>query len=136
MDLYGLGDVIDLSRFVTVEDKITASRNQFEKIIPRNYRNRFRQHFAVHELEAWLLAYPNEWPEIIREQLRKIKEPEKVNFQESPAKLLKRLMKKRYSKTVFASKISPKVDPDVADQKCPNLRLMLNEILEVAMRLQ
>ena len=136
VDLYGLDDVIDLSKCVTVEDKITASRNHFEKKIPPNYRKRFRQHFAIHELEAWLLAYPNEWPEVIREQLRKIKKPEKVNFQEPPAKLLKRLLKRRYRKTVFASKIFPRVDPNVAYQKCPNLRAMLDEILEVATRLQ
>ena len=85
---------------------------------------------------TWVVRGRIDEARAIRDKLRKINEPEKVNFQEPPAKLLKRFMKGRYRKTVLANKIFPKVDPNVAYQKCPNLRLMLNEILEVATQLQ
>lgn len=63
---------------------------------------RFRQHFAVHELEAWLLAAPAVLPRELRSSLPKAP-PEKVNFLEPPARLLDRLylsrLDRRYRKT-------------------------------------
>ncbi len=136
VDLYGLPpNRIDLTRCATVAEKVAEARKQIRGLIPRQYRNRFRQHFAVHEVEAWLLAYPEKWPAKIRTQITK-KPPEEVNFSEPPAKFLKRLLGGRYKKTVMAKNIFPFVDPGVAIGKCPHLARLANDMLQVARRLQ
>ncbi|MBF0234671.1 MAG: DUF4276 family protein [Desulfamplus sp.] len=55
-------------------------------------QSKFFQFFAVHEVEAWLLSDPNIFPvEVKRAFPKKIENPEKVNFNDPPAKLLERL---------------------------------------------
>ena len=98
---------------------------------------RFRQFFAVHELEAWLLSDPNIFPKDVREEFpASVKNPESVNFKEPPARLLERLYQKilgkRYKKKVGGRKLFSNLDPEVAYQKCPRLREMLDEMLRLA----
>jgi hypothetical protein len=136
VDLYGLPpDRIDLSRCPTIREKIDAARTHIRGLVSRRHQDRFRQHFAVHEIEAWLLAYPDQWPENIRSQLTK-RPPEQVNFDEPPAKFLKRLLGGRYKKTTTAMNLFPKVDPQVAIDRCPYLKLLANDLLRVAKELQ
>jgi hypothetical protein len=136
IDLYGIPPQrIDLSGLATVREKVVAARAYIRDLIPRSYRELFRQHFAVHEVEAWLLAYPEEWPPSIRDQIKKRK-PEEVNFTEPPAKFLKLLLKGRYKKTTHAMNLFPKVNPQVAVNQCPFLRLLMQDLLEIAKRLQ
>ncbi len=53
---------------------------------------KFRAFFSVHEVEAWLLSEPELFPAEVRNAFSgKITQPESVNFDEPPAKLLKRL---------------------------------------------
>jgi hypothetical protein len=104
-------------------------------MIPEAYKLRFCQHFAVHEVEAWLLAYPAEWPAEVRDQISK-RPPEQVNHKEPPAAFLKRILGGRYKKTVYAKNLFPKVDPKIAIAMCPNLQLMANELLTIARALQ
>src|SRR6266487_319609 len=92
IDLYGLPpDRIDLTKFATVTDKVKAARAYIRGLIPGPLQPYFRQHFAVHETEAWLLAYPDEWPAQIRSTITK-RPPEEIDFDEPPARLLKRLL--------------------------------------------
>ncbi len=136
VDLYGLPpDRVDLSDCATVEEKVAKARAIIQQMIPRNVKERFRQHFAVHEVEAWLLAYPERWPKDVRAQITK-RRPERVNFDEPPAKFLRRLLGGRYKKTVYAKNIFPFVDPAVAIQKCPFLKSLADDLLEIAKRLQ
>ncbi len=136
VDLYGLPPGhIDLSKFSTVTDKVSAARDDISGLVGKPYRDRFRQHFAVHEVEAWLLAYPNEWPAEVRSQMTK-RPPEQVNFDEPPAKFLKRILGGRYKKTTHAKNLFPKVDPQLAIDKCPYLKLLANDLLSVAKLLQ
>lgn len=80
VDLYGIPtNRIDLSKFATIKKKVEAAREYTRKLIPKKYRDRFRQHFAVHEVEAWLLAYAEEWPKEVRDEIRK-RPPEEVNW--------------------------------------------------------
>ena len=55
-----------------------------------------------------------------------------MNFHEPPAKFLKRILGGRYKKTVVARNILPYVDPKVAIDKCPYLRLLAEDLLKVA----
>lgn len=136
VDLYGLPpDRIDLSKYGPIKEKVAAARKHIRELVPLEFRDRFRQHFAVHETEAWLLAYPEKWPISVRDQIRK-RPPEQVNFNEPPAKFLKRILGGRYKKTVHAKNLFPVVDPQVAMDKCPFLKLLADDLLEIAKRLQ
>lgn len=132
VDLYGLPpDRIDLRHQRTVGDKVRAARAYVRSLVPAHLRAQFRQHFAVHETEALLLAYPGEWPPAIRAAITK-RPPEEVNFDEPPAALLKRLLGGRYKKTVYARNILGRVDPSVAVASCPYFRLFVEDLLVVA----
>jgi hypothetical protein len=135
VDLYGLPpDRIDVSRYASIKEKVSKARQYIRTLVPVELRNRFRQHFAVHEVEAWLLAYPERWPPEVRDQVRK-RPPERVNLREPPAKFLKRILRGRYKKTVNAKNLFPKVDPQQAIDKCPFLKLLAEDLLEIAKRL-
>lgn len=135
VDLYGLPpDRIDLSDCATVREKVIAARRAIRALVPRELANRFRQHFAVHEVEAWLLAYPERFPADVRNQITK-RPPETVNFDEPPSRFLKRLLR-GYKKTVVARNLFPSVDPMVAIERCPYLRALANDLLDIARRLQ
>jgi hypothetical protein len=136
VDLYGLPPGrIDLSGCASVQEKVSAARRQIKRLVPEEFRSRFRQHFAVHEVEAWLLAYPERWPAEVRGQIAK-RRPERVNFTEPPAKFLKRILGGRYKKTVHARNLFPAVDPQQAVDACPFLKLLAEDLLEIARRLQ
>ncbi|HTN02294.1 MAG TPA: DUF4276 family protein, partial [Planctomycetaceae bacterium] len=100
-------------------------------------RSRFRMFFAVHEFEAWLLSQP----EIFRQEVQKrlpnrISAPETVNFDKPPSKLLNQIYleatNKRYKKTTDGGTLFRKLQPDVAVDKCPYLKAMLEEMLLLA----
>ena len=136
VDLYGLpSSRIDLSGCASIQDKVSAARRQIKRLVPDDLKSRFHQHFAVHEVEAWLLAYPKKWPSEVRDQIRK-RPPEQVDFDEPPAKFLKRILGGRYKKTVHAKNLFPNVDPQVAIDACPFLKLLAEDLLEIAKRLQ
>ncbi len=136
LDLYGLPDRIDFSNASTVAEKVSTAREQIRNLIPNHLGKRFFQHFAVHEVEAWLLAYPKKFPADVQGQIGKIEKPETVDFNEPPAKFLNGILRGRYMKTVYAKKIFPYVDPQVAINKCPYLQKLATDLLAVAKRLQ
>lgn len=136
IDLYGIPvSRIDLSKYSTIQEKVKAGRAQIRALVPQEYRERFRQHFAVHEIEAWLLAYPEQWPAEVRSQITK-RPPEQVNFNEPPAKFLKRILGGRYKKTTTAMNVFPRVDPQGAINQCPHLKHLVEDMLAVARLLQ
>lgn len=100
-------------------------------------RKDFHMFFAVHEFEAWLLSDPHILPaEIQSAASRYSSQPEKVDFDKPPSRLLDRIYKDRlrrsYKKTTYGKELFGKLDPDVAAQKCPRLKAMLEELLRLA----
>jgi hypothetical protein len=100
-------------------------------------RDRFRMFFAVHEFEAWILGQPEVLPRPVQDALPKtIANPEKVDFDEPPAKLLDRLylsqMRKSYKKTTYGKQLFGRLGPDVVAAKCPYLKAMLTKMLTLA----
>jgi len=98
---------------------------------------KFHQFFAVHETEAWLLSEPKIFPTAVKSALPAgTALPESVNFDEPPAKLLDRLyrskLKQTYKKTTHGKQLFDKLDPVQAYAKCPRLKEMLDEMLEMA----
>ena len=98
---------------------------------------KFFQFFAVHEVEAWLLSDPEIFPQKVKNAFpKKIDRPETVNFTEPPAKLLERLYSlhthRSYKKVVHGRELFGKLNPEIASQKCPRLRELLDKMLELA----
>ncbi|MDX9710401.1 MAG: DUF4276 family protein [Trichloromonas sp.] len=98
---------------------------------------RFFQFFAVHETEAWLLSDPDLFPTAIKRALpAKTANPEMVNFDEPPAKLLERLYCQKigrgYKKVTNGKELFGRLDPNLAYGKCPKLKELLDKMLELA----
>ena len=98
---------------------------------------RFRQHFAVHDVEAWILSQPELLPSAVQKKLPgKTVKPETVNFDEPPAYLLKRLYEEAtgrgYKKRTYGQDLFRKLDPRIVREKCPFFRKLADDLLELA----
>ena len=118
----------------TADERCQWGKEHFEQEVGLD---RFRLFFAVHEFEAWLLSQPEVFPSDVRKALpKRIPEPERVDFNEAPAKLLdrvyKQVKKRGYKKTTYGRQLFRKLDPSVAIGKCPHLKAMLDEMLALA----
>ncbi|KKK78336.1 hypothetical protein LCGC14_2844600 [marine sediment metagenome] len=132
LDLYGLD--IYPPKLTTVKERHDWAVKDIERQVDRP---KFRMCFAVHEFEAWILSQPDIFPRPIQDALPKnVAQPEKVNFDEPPAKLLNRLYRSRthknYKKTTYGKTLFGKLDPTVAAGKCPYLKDMLAKMLKLA----
>lgn len=117
----------------TMEEKLHWLRKQMDE----DRAGRFLVYCAVHETEAWLLSQPSIFPKEISKHLEaKSKQPEMVNSEDPPAKLLDRLFKEKlkrgYQKVTDGNKLFPLLDPQVAAARCPQLRDLLKSMLDLA----
>lgn len=133
LDLYGLPLTIAASQ-KTVTERCARAKVYLERKVGQP---KFRQFFAVHETEAWLLSQPGIFSEPMQEEIAiRAQHPETVNNQEPPAELLHRLYQKHYKrdykKRVDGTNLFDGLDPAAACQKCPHLKLMLEEMLHLA----
>ncbi|MFL6197005.1 MAG: DUF4276 family protein [Thermoanaerobaculia bacterium] len=118
----------------TAEQRYTWAKKRLEKKVGQP---KFRQHFAVHETEAWLLAHPEILPHEVKKALpRKTAKPETVNFDEPPAKLLARLYREKlgtgYKKVIDGTNLFQSLSPDRACDRCPYLKILLDDMLGLA----
>ena len=132
LDLYG-PDFYPTTK-TTADERYAWGKAHFESEVGLD---RFRMFFAVHEFEAWLLSQPAIFPREVKDALpNKIAQPERVNFNEPPAKLLDRIYqlhtKSGYKKTTYGKQLFAKLEPSVAAAKCPYLKAMLEEMLSLA----
>lgn len=130
IDLYGSGLSYPGG---SADEKYLWAKNELEQKVGDQ---RFRQHFAVHETEAWLLSGENLFPQPIGVRLPKTP-PEGINFQNPPARLLRSLysahLDRNYGKVTDGTDLFGRLDPNLAYSRCPHLRLLLDEILALAM---
>jgi hypothetical protein len=133
LDLYGLP--LSFPKNVDRDDKIVWAKQQIEARVDAANRDRFRQHFAVFETEAWLLSEPALFPMAVQKGIEN-KPPEEIDFDEPPSKLLDRLwwqsQKRGYKKTVQARNLFPRLNPDVVYERCPYFQQFMEEMLQVA----
>jgi hypothetical protein len=132
LDLYG-PDFYP-KNLTTVDERYEWAKKHIEEKVGQS---KFRQFFAVHEVEAWLLSDLNIFPREIRSGFPgNAQHPETVNFNEPPAKLLGRLygqrLKQSYKKVTYGKELFDKLSPETAVQKCPRLKEMLDEMLKLA----
>ncbi len=123
LDLYG-PDFYPVDK-TSADERYAWGKNEFERKVGLE---RFRMFFAVHEFEAWLLSQPEIFPREVRNILptTKTAQPERVNFNEPPAKLLDRIYRqatqKNYKKTTYGRQLFPKLDPMIAIPNVPSSR--------------
>lgn len=133
LDLYGLVLPYPPDR-TTAADRYGWAKTHLEGKVNHP---KFRQHFAVHETEAWLLSQSAIFPQEIRAGLAgKTQHPEAVNLDEPPAKLLDRVYQSKtgrhYKKVTNGEELFAKLDPAVAHEKCPRLKDLLDEMQKLA----
>ena len=97
----------------------------------------FHQFFAVHETEAWLLSDPGIFPPQIRCAFpARVQNPEEVNFDQPPSKLLDSIYRDKtgrtYKKVTYGKELFDKLNPEVAYRKCPHLKKLLDEMFRIA----
>jgi hypothetical protein len=132
LDLHGPG-------FYPADKTTAAARREWavSEMQRRVGDPRFRMFFAVHEVEAWLLAQPAVLPDEVRNHLPRIAaKPEAVNFREPPAQMLDRLytrhLNRSYKKTTDGKNLFPRLDPTAVYDACPVFAEMLDTLLELA----
>ena len=117
----------------TISEKCRWAKQLLENQVNHS---RFRQHFAVHETEAWLFAQPEIFPKAIAEVLPRNAAPESINTNHPPGSRLRELypkyIGKKYGKPIEGSRLFEKLDPAIASEKCPHLKLLLDDLLELA----
>ncbi len=134
LDLYGLPNDFCPSGLSDAQARYNWAKQKLEGMVGQT---KFRQFFAVHELEAWLLSDPSIFHRDVRKEFpASVKNPESVNFNQPPAQLLERLYQKKlgrpYRKVVDGRNLFGKLNPEIAYKKCLRLKEMLDEMLKLA----
>jgi len=129
LDLYG--PTIYPNHATTVQQRLTWAKDKIEGTVGLSD---FAQFFAVHEVEAWLLSDPPLFPTVVRNSFpSSVNDPETVNFNTPPAKMLDdlyaRATRRHYKKVSYGKSLFSTLDPEAAYVKCPNLKLLLDEML-------
>ncbi len=110
--VYTLLDIFNAGIFpetgMSIEDRVAWGRDSMQQ---RFLHPRYRHYFAVHELEAWLLADTANLPAKMRADLRQHQaHPEQVNDKTSPSNLISashlRQFNRKYSKPVHGRPLS------------------------------
>jgi len=132
LDLYG--PEFYPTHCTSADERVVWATGDLEKKVNHE---RFKMFFAVHEVEAWLLSDPQVLPITVQNALpQSILDPEKVNFNEPPSKLLDRLYwqmnHRTYKKVVHGKALFARVDPNIAYERCPRLKEMLDHMLALA----
>jgi hypothetical protein len=132
LDLYGPTFYPD--NCATVHERFNWAKTKLEKEVAQS---RFRQYFAVHEIEAWILSDPNILPRDVQRKLPdKTKQPETVNFDEPPAYLLNRLYEettgRSYKKRTYGEELFRKLDPQIVYDRCPYFKKLADELTELS----
>ena len=96
---------------------------------------RFRHFFAIHEFEAWLLSTPSLFPREVQRHLPR-QAPETVNTNTPPKTLLRELYRlhtgRNYKETVNGPDLFARLNPVEAYGRCPNLKALLDDLLQLA----
>jgi len=132
MDLYG--PTFYPNHLSTVATRYKWAKDHIEKKVKNP---KFRQFFAVHETEAWLLSEPAIFPAPVQSKFpAQVQQPETVNFDLPPAKLLNKLYNetsgRNYKKVTHGKALFERANPDIVYQKCPYFKEMLDEMLKMA----
>ena len=134
LDLYG--PTFDYpANCTTVDQRCNWAKTHLENQVGEP--SRFRQYFAVHDVEAWILSQPDVLPVAVRKKLPgKTAKPEAVNFDEPPAYLLNRLYEEAtgrcYKKRTYGEELFRELDPQIVCDKCPHFKKFAEDLIVLA----
>ena len=132
LDLYG--PTFYPSHCANTSDRYAWAKASLESKVAHA---RFRQYFAVHDIEAWILSQPELLPVAVRKKLPASHAlPESVNLNEPPADLLNRLYiettNRNYKKRTYGEELFRQLDPQIVREKCPYFRRMADDLVDLA----
>lgn len=138
IDFYGL-----INRFPKVAkwegdplpQRLEYITNQVKQRIPAAYRPQFHQHFAVHDIEAWLLADEGPLQAMFgRPGVGPWHRPETVNLSKPPSAVLAELYRLKgreaYIKSVNGPSLLSKASPKAILDKCPYFKMLIDDLME------
>jgi hypothetical protein len=132
LGLYGL-DLSFPKKSSALEERVAFAGGRLRRIAKRH---KYHPFFAVHEVEAWLFSQPEIFEVESKSQLRFRGSPEDINDELPPAKRLREAyrncLRRNYNKPRDGRNLFSKLDPNMAYDKCPHLKLMLDEMLRLA----
>jgi hypothetical protein len=98
LDLYGLEPSLTFPPgIVSVQQRYDWAKRELERVVDHPS---FRRHFAVHEIEAWLLSDADIFPrEVRRDVAAGSNTPEQIHLNNPPAQLLKRAYRERLGRS-------------------------------------
>lgn len=113
-----------------------ALRRKLRSRAPREYRDRFHPHVAVHDLEAWILADPEPLRRMLKARsIRIYPNPERVDNQKPPKRhleeLFRRHLKRAYRATEDGPRLFAMIDSTVVANKCPNFKMLRDDLLRL-----
>ena len=115
-----------------VQERCQWAKQHIEGLVDHE---RFRHFFAVHEFEAWLLSTPGLFPREVQQHLPR-QAPETVNTNRPPKTLLRELYRlhtgRNYKETVNGPDLFARLNPVEAYGRCPNLKALLDDMLQLA----
>jgi hypothetical protein len=116
--------------------KVKHARKEILKRVGGRYEEFMRVHFAVHELEAWMLADEEVMRETLGTGFRPQKrEPEEIDDNTPPSVHLKEYFRKHksrdYIKTRDGIVLLGKIDPNRLYDKCPHFKAMVDDMRKV-----
>lgn len=131
LDLYG--PTFYPAKVSSVRDRYAWAKRKFEDAVGSD---RFVQHFAVHETEAWIFADPTILPAEVRSAIPgKAAHPEAINFDQPPSRLLaslyRRRVRKPYQKLIDGSSLLQRLSPEIVYKRCDHFRLLADDLLRL-----
>ncbi len=88
-------------------------------------------------MEAWLFSEPALFPAEVRKRISgKSAAPEEINLQNPPSKVLQDAylgaLKHEYRKTTTGAGLFSRLNPQLAYERCPGLKRLLDSLLELS----
>jgi hypothetical protein len=131
-----IGDYVFILRDLDCEDEAAIHQAIFEQIDSR-FHNRVEIHFAVQEIEAWMIAHPEGFcavypnaPHQLLDDIRKLVPPREspetaIDCDPKPAEHLEILTTKnglKYRKTIEGPQALKLVEPNIVATRCPHFQ--------------
>lgn len=133
--------VVDLGKYKTLTEKISASKKWLKKKFKKEVLDKFHPHLAVHETEAWIFADGAALANRLgKNKIKPHKNAEKINDMKPPKKRLNDLFIKYkgigYSEIKEGTPLFNRLNFEKVYSTCPNFRKFYDDLKSVAQAAQ
>jgi len=135
IDLYGLGGP-PYPKAASVAQKHSIARDWLQGQVPLLDAGFFHPHFAVHDIEAWLLAEGTALSSRLQHKLKPEPKAESIDFDQPPSKRVNTLFlqhrKHAYRKKLDAPTLFKQVSFEAVYTTCPYFKVFYDDLANVA----